>query len=72
MGQRPKLNFFSEYGHVAYQIKAGNVCSNMVAKFLPTATPLTQGMGSKGQTIYFFVKVVMLHIKLKGIELRAS
>ena len=27
------------------------------------------GVGSKGQTI-FFLKVVMLHIKLKGIEHR--
>ena len=25
----------------------------MVANFLPTDTPSTQGMGSKGQTIYF-------------------
>ena len=25
----------------------------MVATFLPTDTPLTQGLGSKGQTIYF-------------------
>ena len=25
----------------------------MVANILPTDTPLTQGMGSKGQTLYF-------------------
>ena len=25
----------------------------MVANILPTDTPLTQGVGSKGQTIYF-------------------
>ena len=62
---------FSEIGHVAYQIKAGDFCSNMVANILPTDTPSTQGVGSKGQTIYF-VKVVMLHIKLKGIEHRAQ
>ena len=31
---------FSEYGHVAYQTKADNVCSNMVAYILPTDTPL--------------------------------
>ena len=43
----------SEYGHVAYQIKADKVCSSMVANILPTDTPLTQGVGSKGQTIYF-------------------
>ena len=78
----------------------------MVANILPTDTPSTQGVGSKGQTIYFsershvayqikadnagskyfahrhtlegqkvklyiFLKVVMLHIELKGIEHRA-
>ena len=42
----------------------------MVANNLPVDTPLTQGVGPKGQTI-FFVKVVMLHIKLKEIEHRA-
>ena len=44
---------FPEDGHVAYQIKADNFCSNMVANSLPTDTPTTQGVGSKGQTIYF-------------------
>ena len=36
---------------------------------LPADTPSTLGVGSKGQNI--FLKVVMLHIKLKGIEHRA-
>ena len=27
----------------------------MVANILPTDTPSTQGLGSKGQTIYFYV-----------------
>ena len=40
---------FSEYG----QIKADDAGSNMVANILPTDIPLTQGVGSKGQTIYF-------------------
>ena len=52
MGPRPKL-IFSEYGHVAYQIKDDDADSNMVANILPTDTPLTQGVGSKGQTISF-------------------
>ena len=42
-----------EYGHVAYQIKADEAGSNMVANILPTDTPSTQGVGSKGQTISF-------------------
>ena len=74
----------SEYCHVAYQIKADDAGSNMVANILPTDTPSTQGVGSKGQTIsfsergwcqkvklYHYLKVVMLHIKLKGIKHRA-
>ena len=52
MGPRPKLNF-SEYGHVAYQIKADDFCSNMVANILTIDIPSTQGVGSKGQIIYF-------------------
>ena len=69
MGPRPKLNFFRIW---YYQIKADDAGSNMVANILPTDTPLTQEVGSKGQTIYFFLKVVMLHIKIKEIEHRAT
>ena len=53
MGPLLKLIFVSEYGHVAYQVEADDFCSNMVANVLPTDTPSTQGVGSKGQTIYF-------------------
>ena len=45
--------YFSESSHVAYQIKADDAGSNMVANILPTDTPSTKGVGSKGQTIYF-------------------
>ena len=38
---------------MAYQIKADNAGSNMVANILPTDTPSTQGVGSKSQTISF-------------------
>ena len=69
-GPRPKLNFFSEYGHAAYQIKADDVCSNMVANILPLDTHSTQGWGQNVKS-NIFVKVVMLHIKLKEIEQRA-
>ena len=31
----------SEYGHIAYQIKADDAGSNMVANILPTDTPST-------------------------------
>ena len=33
--------FFSEYGHVAYQIKADDAGSKMVANILSTDTPST-------------------------------
>ena len=52
-GAQAKIKLFLEYGHVAYQIKADHTGSNMVANILPTDTPLTQGVGSKGQTIHF-------------------
>ena len=39
--------------HVAYQIKADDANSNIVANILPTDTPSTQRIGSKGQTISF-------------------
>ena len=41
MGTEAKIKRFSEYGHVAYQIIADNVGSNMVANILPTYTALT-------------------------------
>ena len=51
-------------------------CSNMVANILGTDTPSTWGGGGVGgggggQTVKPYLKVVMLHIKLKGIEHRA-
>ena len=69
VGSKGQTISFSESSHVAYQIKADDAGSNMVANILPTDTPSTQGVGSKGQ-LYIFLKVVMLHIKLKGIEHR--
>ena len=44
----------------------------MIANILPADTPLTHGVGSKGQTILIFLKVVMLHIKLKLTTLAAK
>ena len=53
-GSKAKVKLFqNNYGHVAYQIKADDASSNMVANILPTDTPLTLGVGSKGQTIFF-------------------
>ena len=57
----------NRFGHVAYQIKADDACSKMVANILHTDTPLTLGWGQKVKP-YLFLKVVMLLVKLKGIE----
>ena len=47
-GWDPGQNLTSlEYGHVAYQIKADDKCSNMIANILPTDTPSTQGWDQK-------------------------
>ena len=43
----------------------------MQAHDLNLHTPLAPGLGSKVQKV-FFLKVVMLHIKLKGMERRAA
>ena len=56
---------FSVLSHVAYQIKWNRECSNMQAHILPSTT----GVGSNVKI--FFLKVVILHIKLNGIEHRA-
>ena len=69
-GDETKIKLFSKYGHIAYQIKADDAGSNMVANSLPTETPSTQGWGQKVK-LYFFLKVAILHIKLKGIGHRA-
>ena len=50
---RHTLDPGSESSHVAYQIKADDAGSNMVATILPIDTLLTQGVGSKDQIIYF-------------------
>ena len=55
-GVKAKIKLFSEYGHVAYQIKADDFCSNVVPNILPTDTPSTQGWGQKVEP-YIFVKV---------------
>ena len=45
--------FFSEYGHVAYQIKADNAGNNMVSNILPTDTLSTQGVWVKRSNYIF-------------------
>ena len=51
-GAEAKIKLFQNMV-MLYQIKADDAGSNVVANILPTATPSTQGVGSKGQTISF-------------------
>ena len=53
-GAEAKIKLFFKICHGAYQIKADDAGSNMVANILPTDTPSTQGVGSKGQIYLFF------------------
>ena len=61
---------FTEHGHVAYQIKENDKCSNIVANILPADPILTPDpvVGVKRFKIQHFRDMVMLHTKLKGIR----
>ena len=61
---RPIQNIFSEYGHVAYQIKGYEVNNSLLANILPLHKHLTPGVRSKCHLFFSFLKVVVLHIKL--------
>ena len=63
-GSKGQIIFFSEISHVAYQNKRNRAQITMKANMLSLYTSSTPGMGSKGHFLSF-LKVVMLHIKLK-------
>ena len=67
---RGQIQLFSEYGHVAYQIKGNDECCIMYAHSMSLHTPLTPEVGSKVKKV-LFLKVVMMPIKLMGMEHRA-
>ena len=66
VGSKGQNLTFSEHGHVAYQIKGNGKSSNMQAHILSLHTSLTSGWGQRSKL--FFLKVVMLHIKLIRME----
>ena len=61
---------FSEYGHVAYQIKGNETYNNTLANILPLHSPLTPGVGVKRSIFFSFLKVVILHINLMGMLMK--
>ena len=70
--QKVKYSTILEYVQVAHQIKGNDTCSNIVANILPADTH-TLDPGHWGQKVKtFFLKTVLLHIKLKGMKPRAS
>ena len=74
MGSVGQNSTYSEYGHVAYQMKQNKECSKMVANILP-ADPLPHpgpGDGVNRSIIYFFLDMVKLHIKLNRITTAAT
>ena len=62
VGSKGQNSFFSEHGHVAYQSKGNDKCSNMQAYILSLNAPLTLKWDQSSK--HFFLKVVTLHIKL--------
>ena len=64
--------FFSERNHVAYQSKGNGARTTIKANILSLCTPSTPGVVSKGQILFSFLKVVMLHIKSKGKKCRPT
>ena len=62
-GQGQNLSF-SEYDHVAYQIKADDACSNNLANILPTEAPSTPGVVEKVEP--FFSKSSHIAYQIKG------
>ena len=51
---------FSEYGHVAYEIKGNEAYNNMLATILSLHITLTSVVGSK-VNFFSFLKVVILN-----------
>ena len=63
-------SFFSEYGHVAYQIKGNDAYCKVVANSLPADPSHRNSRG--GVKIQHYQNMVMLQIKLSGITNAAT
>ena len=60
----------SESSHVAYQMEWS--IEHHASTYSDLTHILILWVGSKGQIVFFFLKILMImHIKLKGMELRA-
>ena len=65
MGSVGKNSFFSEHGHIAYQIKENHKCRIMVANILPAdpypPLPPDPGAGIKRSKLNFFRTCCLLN-----------
>ena len=66
VGSKGQTSNFSEHGHVAYQIKRNTNAAICKFTFCPYTHHWSLGWGQRSK--HFFLKVVMLHIKLKGMK----
>ena len=62
-----KTHFFSEFGHVAHEIK-GKRIQQHGSKYFSSRHMLGSSGGIKTSLHVSFLKVIMMHIKLKGID----
>ena len=67
MGPRGQNYYFFEYGHVAYQIKGNNTCSNMFANILHRDILSTPGWGQKVKTFFSESSHIAFQIKRNGV-----
>ena len=71
VGAEAKIKLFSEYGLVAYQIKADDA-GYQHSRYFAHRHTLDLGGGVKRSNYIFFLKRAMLHIKLKLTTLAAT
>ena len=62
-----KINFFSEYGHAAYQIKGNEAYNSMIANILPLhMTHYVDPWGGVKSSIVLYVSLFVLVALLHG------
>ena len=71
VGSKGQNATFFEHGHVPFQIKGDHKCSNIQAHSMFYKHPRPLGWDQWSKLGFFFLKEVMLHIKLMGMLHRA-
>ena len=63
VGSKAQNSTSSEYGHVAYQIKRNQTCSNIIGNILPADPPPPANNGGLSVKMQLFQNINILHIK---------